>query len=110
MANWIASPIEIIGDREVLETIAKAINDCNDSPSSDGYSESNWVGFIFDHLHINTKKWATSRSFWYYAHFNKYGHLVFRQDSAWQRSKCADALKQKFPQEISGINYQDLWR
>ena len=106
MANWIATEIEITSNREVLEVIAKAINDCNDTPSPDNITMTNWVGFIFDRLHINTKRWASTRTFWHHAHFNQHGHLVFCEESAWEKSKCAEALKQKFPQEISGINYK----
>ena len=105
MANWIATQIELTGNREVLERIEKAINQCNDNPRPEDGSENNWVGYILELLNINTKKWARDRAFWYHAHFNKHGHLVFREDCAWKRSNCAEALKPKFPQEISGINY-----
>ena len=36
--------------------------------------------------------------------FNKKGHLLITETSAWEKTKCADALKLKFF-EISGINY-----
>ena len=105
MSNWIVTPIELTGSREVLEKIAKVINDCNDGPDPDNGSDNNWVGNILDLLHINTNKWNPRRTFWHHAHFNKHGHLVFEEHSAWESSKCAEALKQRFPQEISGINY-----
>lgn len=105
MSNWIVTQIELTGTREVLEEIEKAINQCNDGSFLDHDSANNWVGDILDVLHINTKKWDPHRTFWHYAHFNKHGHLIFEEHSAWERSKCAEALKQRFPQEISGINY-----
>ena len=102
MANWIVTEIELTGDRLFLERLEKIINDCNDGPIDDG---SNWVGHIFGALGINVKK-CGERAFWSYAHFNKYGHLVFRESSAWNRSNCAKVLKQHFSQEISGVNYK----
>ena len=106
MSKWIVTQIELTGTREVLDRIEKAINQCNDGPAPDNDSDNNWVGNILDVLHINTKKWDPRRTFWHHAHFNKHGHLVFEEHSAWERSKCAEALKQRFPQEISGINYK----
>ncbi len=105
MSNWIVTQIELTGSRDVLEKIAKAINDCNDGPDPDDGSAKNWIGYILDMLHINTKRSNPYRTFWYHAHFNKHGHLVFKEHSAWERSKCVEALKQKFQQDISGINY-----
>ncbi len=66
MPNWIGTKIEISGTRDVLETIEKAINQCNDGPAPDNGSDNNWVGNIFDLLHINKKKWNTNRVFWHY--------------------------------------------
>ena len=104
MANWIISEIIITGEKEVLNNIERVINECNDKSTLEDDSESNWVGYILGKLGINAKKWS-DRAFWSYAHFDKHGHLVFREESAWKRSKCAEALKQHYPQEISGINY-----
>lgn len=105
MPNWIVTEIDITGDKDTLEKIEKAINTCNDNPDPEDGSEKNWVGYILGILGINTKKFA-SRAFWSYAHFNKHGHLVFEETSSTERSKCAEALKQHFAQEISGINYK----
>ena len=105
MANWIVTEIEITGAKDTLDKIEKAINTCNDNPAPEDGSENNWVGYIFGALGINAKKFA-SRAFWSYAHFNKHGHLVFEETSSNSRSKCAEALKQHFAQEISGINYK----
>ena len=57
MPNWIRTTIEITGDREVLEKIYSAVNDCLDMPEilEDG-STNSWVGHVFDSLGINTKK------------------------------------------------------
>ena len=101
MPNWIVTEIEICGDKQVLEKIAGAINNINDSHGG----EPSWVGDILGELGINTKKWS-ERAFWDYAHFNKHGHLIFMEHSAWERGKCTMALKERFPQEISGINYK----
>lgn len=73
----------------------------------DNEADSNWVGNIFSALGINAKKWG-KRAFWSYAHLNKNGHLVFREESAWSRSICAEVLKQHFSQEISGVNYKQM--
>ena len=108
MPTWIVTQIELTGTREILEEIKGAINQCNDGPDPDNHSDKNWVGNILDMLHINTKKWNPYKVFWNHAHFNKHGHLVFVEYSAESRSKCAEALKQKFPHEISGINYHYL--
>ena len=108
MANWIVTEIEISGKKEILELIQQVINEYNDKPEElENDSTNNWVGNILGDLRINTKIWS-ARAFWYYAHFNKHEHLIFREHSAWCRSKCAEALKRKFPQEISGINYKYL--
>lgn len=104
MPNWIRTTIEITGNREVLEKICSVVNDCLDMPEYlENGSENAWVGNVFDRLGINTKKYAT-RTFWYEPRFNKKGHLLITEISAWRRSKCAEALKLKFF-EISGINY-----
>ena len=105
MANWIVTEIELTGDRLFLERIEKVINDCNNGAILEEGSENNWVGHILGALGINAKKWG-ERAFWSYAHFNKYGHLVFKEESAWNRSNCAKALKQHFSQEITGVNYK----
>ena len=105
MANWIVTEIELTGDRPFLERLEKIINDCNDGPMPEDWSENNWVKHIFSALGINAKKWS-ERAFWSYAHFNKHGHLVFKEESAWKRSNCAEVLKQHFSQEISGVNYK----
>ena len=104
MPNWIRTTIEITGNREVLEKIYSAVNDCLDMPHflEDG-SENSWIGHVFDRLGINTKKYAT-RTFWDEPRFNKKGHLLITETSAWERSKCADVLRQKLF-GISGINY-----
>lgn len=102
MPNWIITEIEITGERETLEKISNVIEQCNESTE---YLSHNWVGYIFDLLGINTKKYAESRTYWYHPKINKHGHLVFIEESAWEKSRCAEALKQKFFQEISGINY-----
>ena len=104
MANWIVTEIELSGDQHFLEKIEKIINACNDNPNHDGESDNNWVGNIFSALGINVKKWG-ERAFWSYAKFNKYGHLVFREESAWKRSNCVEVLRRHFPQEIIGVNY-----
>ncbi len=107
MPNWITTSIEIKGQKEVLEKIYDAIEKCNDLPEClDNGSSNNWVGNIFNLLGINTKKYAEDRAFWSRPRFNKYGHLVFIEQSAWERSRCAETLKLKFYQEISGINYE----
>ena len=105
MPNWIRTTIDITGDREVLEKIYSAVNDCLDMPEilEDG-STNSWVGHVFDSLGINTKKYASDRTFWDEPRFNKKGHLLITETSAWEKNKCADALKLKFF-EISGINY-----
>ena len=56
MPNWIRTTIDITGDREVLEKIDSAVNDCLDMPEilEDG-STNSWVGHVFDSLGINTK-------------------------------------------------------
>ena len=107
MANWIVTDIEISGDRLFLEKLEKIINDCNDTPMHDDGSESNWVGHILSALGVNAKKFS-ERAFWSYAHFNKYGHLLFREESSWKRSNCVEVLKQHFQQDINGINYKHI--
>ena len=105
MPIWINTTIEITGKREVLDKIYSAIIECLDMPEilADG-STNSWVGHIFDKLSINTKKYAPDRTFWDEPRFNKKGHLLITEMSAWEKSKCADALKLKF-YEISGKNY-----
>ena len=77
MPNWIRTTIDITGDREVLEKIYSAVNDCLDMPEilEDG-STNSWVGHVFDSLGINTKKYAPDRTFWDEPRFNKKRSLV----------------------------------
>lgn len=104
MPNWIHTTIEITGKKETLEMIHSVINECLDMPPilADG-SSNEWVGNIFAKLRINTQA-NNFRAFWTSAKFNKKGHLLITEESAWRRSKSAEALKDKFRYEISGIN------
>lgn len=105
MANWIKTTIEITGNKEVLQKIYDAVSECLDMPEYlDNGSENWWVGNVFDKLGINTKKYA-DRAFWHEPRFNKKGHLLITELSAWEKSKCAEALRTRFYYEISGINY-----
>ena len=105
MPNWIRTTIDITGDREVLEKIYSAVNDCLDMRQIlEDSSTKNWVCHIFFFLKKKKKKYAPDRTFWDEPRFNKKGHLLITETSAWEKTKCADALKLKFF-EISGINY-----
>lgn len=109
MAYWTRTIIEITGQKETLLEIYKAIETCNDLPESlEDYYSNNWVGNIFKLLHMNTKR-HEYYSFWSEPRFNKYGHLVFNEYAPAGSSNDAEALKQKFFYEISGINYIPIY-
>lgn len=108
MANCIRTRIDITGNKEVLQAIFNAIDKCNDGDKLTvghrGLSENNWVGNIYEILHLNSKL-VTDYAIWYEPRFNKYGHLCFIEESKHSRSNYADYLRQSFSDAISGICY-----